>query len=244
MNQSKTLTIEVLISLEWFTVQFETDSIERNRLMTVRYNGFLLDTAELPHTHPTYYKEIKKEMSKAAEAHWNTVNETTEEPVKEVISGIPTLDYQSQITKALGLAILILLTSFSSFCQVHVDFGGGIANVTKSSKVSNCIVPVMKISAGYQFSNVVIEWVIQPSLSRIVNTPNYFGAKIGYNVHGFIPSVGMLYDYRSSDESMNQGEIGYALKYQFPVSENGGLYLEGMYTKSSYELTAGFHVVF
>lgn len=251
-NQSQALTIEVLISLEWFTVQFETDSIERNRLMAVRYNGFLLDTAELPHTHPTYYKEIKKEMCKAAETYWNSLNEASEKPANKEITGIPTLDYQgvlnnqmNMITKALGLAIL-LLTSFSSFCQPILDFGMGAAKVISAAKDDNNIIPVGKISAGYQFdNNLVAEAVLQPSITRIVNAPCYLGAKAGYNFHGLVPSIGALYNYRNADDvSMNRWEMGCALKYQNEIGENGGLYVEAMYTRSSIQLTAGFHVVF
>lgn len=252
MNQSQTLTIEVLISLEWFTVQFETDSIERNRLMNVRYNSFLLDASELPLTHPTYYKEIKKEMNKAAENYWN--NARNNDTAKEQITGIPTLDYQNvlnpqlaMIKKSLGLAILILLTSFTTvFSQAHVDFGFGAANVIASEKNEAYLAPVMKISAGYQFeNNIDIEGMIQPSLTRKVNTSNYLGLKAGYNFQGLLPSVGYLYNYRNADDvSMNRWEAAFALKYQFEVNDNGGLYIEALYTKSSYQATVGFHIIF
>jgi hypothetical protein len=103
----------------------------------------------------------------------------------------------------------------------------------------------MKISAGYQFRNVVAEAVMQPAISRKTNTPCYLGAKIGYNLHGLIPSIGYLYNYRNADDvSMNRWEVGYALKYQFQINDNGGLFAEVLYTKSSYQLTAGFHVIF
>jgi len=235
-----TLQFDLYDEMKFFTVIFETVSEKRNLLKDVILDEFHLDVCDLQRTHPPLYNKIKLKMGRKSKDYWNAPQ----------IEEIPTLAYQKvlknqmdMITKALFL-VVILLTSFTSFSQAYVDFGGGVAKVSHAAKVPDCVVPVMKISAGYQFSNVVIEWVIQPSLSRIVNTPNYFGAKIGYNVHGFIPSVGMLYDYRSSDESMNQGEIGYALKYQFPVGPNGGLFAEAIYTKSSYQLTGGFNIQF
>jgi hypothetical protein len=190
---------------------------------------------------PVYYKQIRNAVEKAASGYWNSLK-----VAKEVITGIPTLDYyqKSQMPKVLMLAI-ILLTSFHSFAQAHIDFGGGIASVTSAQKVESSNAAVMKISGGYQFGNIVTEAVIQPSLSRGVNTPCYLGAKIGYNIQGLIPSIGYLYNYRNADDvSMNRWEVGYALKYQFEVGENGGIYIEGMYTKSAIELTAGFHIKF
>jgi hypothetical protein len=104
---------------------------------------------------------------------------------------------------------------------------------------------MMNISAGYQFSNIVIAGVIEPSLSRIANAPCYLGAKVGYNIHGFSPYVGALYNYRNADDvSMNRWEVGYALKYRFQLGDNGGLFAETMYTASSYSLTAGFNIQF
>jgi hypothetical protein len=138
-----------------------------------------------------------------------------------------------------------LLTSLTSFSQIHIDFGGGVANVIQSEKVQSVTVPVMKIAVGYEINKIVTEAILQPSISRITNTPSYIGLKAGYDIHGFVPQIGYLYNYRNADDvSMNRWEIGYALKYQFQVNDNGGIYIESMYTKSSIELTAGFQVKF
>jgi hypothetical protein len=146
--------------------------------------------------------------------------------------------------KSLFTAI-ILLTSLTSFSQIHIDFGGGVANVIQSEKVQSVTVPVMKIAVGYEINKIVTEAILQPSISRITNTPSYIGLKAGYDIHGFVPQIGYLYNYRNADDvSMNRWEIGYALKYQFQVNDNGGIYIESMYTKSSIELTAGFQVKF
>ena len=202
---------------------------------------FELDVCDLQRTHPPLYNKIKLKMERKAKDYWNAPQ----------IEEIPTLAYQKvlknqmdMITKALFL-VVILLTSFTSFSQAFVDFGGGVAKVTKASKVPDCVVPVMKISAGYHFGNIVTEAVLQPSITRETNTPSYIGLKAGYNIYGFIPSIGALYNYRNADDvTMNRWEVGYALKYQFPVGPNGGLYAEALYTKSSYQLTGGFNIQF
>jgi hypothetical protein len=176
-------------------------------------------------------------------------NEVIQEKVSQ-LTGIPTLDYQKvlknqmdMITKALFI-VVILLTSFTSHAQ-FVDFGAGFAQVSQAKKVPDCEVPAMIISAGYQFSNVVAEAVLQPAITKMTNVPCYLGAKLGYNLHGFIPSIGALYNYRNADDvSMNRWEVGYALKYQLRVNDNGGLFAEALYTNSSYSLTGGFNIQF
>jgi hypothetical protein len=140
--------------------------------------------------------------------------------------------------------IIILFSSLTTLSQVHMDFGGGAENIIAGTKDDN--IPVMKISVGYEFkNNIVTEAAIQPALTRRANVPNLLGIKAGYNINGLIPSVGYMYNYRSSDNnSINGWEVAYALKYQFQLNDNGGLYIEGMYSKSAYQLTAGFHVQF
>jgi hypothetical protein len=60
-----------------------------------------------------------------------------------------------------------------------------------------------------------------------------------------MPSIGALYNYRNADDvSMNRWEVGYALKYQLRVNDNGGLFAEALYTNSSYSLTGGFNIQF
>src|SRR6185312_11118155 len=82
------------------------------------------------------------------------------------------------IFKSLFTAI-VLLTSLTSFSQGFVDFGGGVANVIQSEKVQSSVVPVMKIAVGYELNKIVTEAVLQPSISRITNTPSYIGLKAG-----------------------------------------------------------------
>lgn len=225
-----------------FTVKYETESERRTRILSIEYHGLPIDLAQIEKM-PIYYKPIRNAVDEAAAGYWNA-----KKVAEEVFKEIPTLAYQKvlknqmdMITKALFL-VVIMLTSLTSFSQ-FVDFGGGVAKVTHAAKVPDCIVPVMKISAGYQFDNIVTEAVLQPSITRETNTPCYLGLKAGYNIYGFIPSIGALYNYRNADDvTMNRWEVGYALKYQLPVGPNGGLFAEALYTKSSYQLITGFNI--
>lgn len=239
---------EATIGTAVFTVKFETLSA---RILSIEFQGLPIDIAELEKM-PIYYRPIRNAAYQAAQGYWNAMkisNEVIQEKVSQ-LTGIPTLDYQKilknqmdMITKALFI-VVILLTSFTSFSQ-FVDFGAGFAKVSQAKKVPDCEVPAMIISAGYQFGNVVAEGILQQSVSKAVNTPSYLGAKLGYNLHGFIPSIGALYNYRNADDViMNRWEVGYALKYQLRVNDNGGLFAEAMYTNSSYSLTGGFNIQF
>lgn len=227
------LKIEVLIALEWFTVEFESESIIRNKIISIKHEGFLLDLNKLPLTHPEHYEKIESEVTKEAEKYWNKSGGC------KGLTGVPTLD--AYLNKYMGLCVILMVVSFSGFSQAYLDFGGGLGKDHIAG-----LIPAMKISVGYQFqNNIVAEGIIQPSITRKVNAPNYFGVKAGYNFNGFIPSIGALYNYRNSDDvSMNRWEVGYALKYQFPLNENGGLFAEALYTKSSYQLMAGFNIQF
>ena len=135
----------------------------------------------------------------------------------------------------ISIALIIPIITFG---QAHFDMGYGIVK-------SESTFPVMKISAGYEINKVVTEIIMQPAITRKVNAPSYFGLKAGYNFHNLIPSIGYLYNYKSADNKrMNSWGIGYGLKYQIQVNDNGGVYIEGMYVGGNYELTAGFHVIF
>ena len=217
---------EAYIGEAVFTIKYETESEFRTWILSIDYQGLPIDIEKIQ-TMPVYYKPIRNAVDEAAAGYWNA-----KKMAEEVFNEVPTLAYQKvlknqmdMITKALFL-VVILLASLTSFSQAFVDFGAGAAKVISSKKVPDCVVPVMKISAGYQFGNIVTEAVLQPSITRKVNAPSYFGLKAGYNLNGFIPSIGALYNYRNADDvSMNRWEVGYALKYQYSVGTNGGLFV-------------------
>lgn len=99
------------------------------------------------------------------------------------------------------------------------------------------------ISAGYQYNELLVEAVEQPTITRKANSNNYFGIKACYNFRGFIPAIGYYYNYKSSNnKEQNHSVPGISLKYLLILNTNGGLYIEGMYIEKSFQLTAGFNV--
>src|SRR5665647_2799393 len=119
--------------------------------------------------------------------------------------------------------ILLLLPAIVG-AQVHFGLGAGY-DVSKSKPLAN-------INIGYTASNnIMIEAVMQPAITRAVNSDHYFGGKIGYNIHNLVPAVGYYYNYKNADDkAMNKWiGVGYSLKYILPVNDNGGLYAEALY---------------
>lgn len=145
------------------------------------------------------------------------------------------------------LACLIgIFITVAASAQTFVNIGAGVARVTQEAKVQENVSASVKLSGGYRFNNgICTEGIIQYTVSSYTNTPNYFGVKGGYYFKGFIPMVGYLYNYRNSDDiSVNRWEAGYSLKYQFDMNENGGIYIDALYTRSSWQLTAGVNIIF
>lgn len=150
------------------------------------------------------------------------------------------------------LLFIFLLVPALSQAQFSINVGGGIGTATKYTGIDevdrpvnkNTIAPVAKLSLSYQFSNIMLEAIEMPTITRTVNAPNYFGMRAGYNIasSGIIPSIGYFYTLRSEDDpAQNKWAPGIALKYQFNINERGGLYCEASYMKSgSAGITAGF----
>ena len=146
-----------------------------------------------------------------------------------------------------NLLFFLLLLPVITQAQFYVDLGGGIHHSPLTTHHSPVIMPIIKISVGYQVSNIIAEAVMQPTLSRVVNSPNYFGGKIGYNIagSGLIPSAGYYFNLCNADNPENNGWYpGYSLKYQHAINDNGGLYAEAMYINHSVSITAGFMISF
>lgn len=149
----------------------------------------------------------------------------------------------------ISVFIWLLMISLCAKSQVYVDLGAGAAYTTPSQKTESYMIPITKLAVGYQFGNVVSEGIVQPSLTRKVNAPNYLGVKLGYNFLGIIPSVGYLYDYCNSDNpEMNKWVASLGVKFQRNIindeNSNGNIYGEIMYTKISYQFTVGFNIPF
>ena len=145
------------------------------------------------------------------------------------------------------LIIMLLTLPLFSQGQVSMDFGGGAARMNQISEkeMTKIMVPVVKVGIGYQLSNIVAELMMQPTLTNLVNSPNYFGGKIGYDFHNIIASAGYFYNLCNSDlPENNGGAFGYSLKYRVPINENGGLYAEAIRINKVMEATVGFQIVF
>lgn len=147
----------------------------------------------------------------------------------------------------------LLLSPAISRAQFFVNMGAGVAtfqtfiprNEVDRPEVKKNMAPVVKISAGYQIKNIVLETEERPTITREVNAPNFFGAKAGYNIRGFVPAAGYYFNLKNEDNpENNSSSFGYSLKYQVMISENGGLYAEGVMIDKSYQFTAGFQIQF
>lgn len=240
--KSQILSFELVDLLHFFTVEFETESRARNRILEIEFKGFKLDVPEIKNTHPLLYAKIKAEMQKVSNDHWNQEEE------------IPTLAYQPVAKKSLSTFDIIVKRSFShltifflfllaplfSIAQVSADPGAGYD--VKTGQV------ISSLGIAYQSHNVVTEAVLTPTLTRKINCGNYAGFKIGYNIAGtgIIPSIGYYYNFYNNDQKFqyNCWCVGYSLKAIIPVNDNGGLFLNGMYIHHSAQISAGFDIEF
>lgn len=153
--------------------------------------------------------------------------------------------------RKIEMILIFCFISLASSSQAHFDIGGGFGNLRsdksghENTQGIGIITPIMRLAGGYQFGNIATEAIIQPALTNKVNSPHFFGATIGYNINGFIPAIGYMYNYSNSDDhSQNSGSVGYSLKYSFSVNDNGGLFFDALYSQKYFQLTVGFHVVF
>lgn len=129
---------------------------------------------------------------------------------------------------------LLFIIPLLSRAQFHANFGAGYGNHN----------PAFQLSAGYQVNKAVMEGTIISSLGRHVNSDHYFGAKAGYEVGNFVPSVGYYFNYRNADDKQqNHAAAGFSLKYLLHVNDNGGFYAEALYIEKNIFITAGFHII-
>ena len=150
------------------------------------------------------------------------------------------------------LLLIGLFSPLFGFSQVHMELGAGSSystyqgiNDAGKAQPTKAIFTTLKLAIGYEVANIVLEGSVQPSLSRLVNSPKLFGIKAGYNVNSFVPFIGYFSDHANSDNTdYNSSFLGYGLKYQFLLNENAGLYFEGLKAGNNYQLTGGIHYQF
>lgn len=80
-----TISFEVLNGVQWLSCRFDTEWPGKNLLQDVIYDGFYLDTGELPASHPVLYKTIKLRMEHEAHIFWRI----TKEERKELFDRMP-----------------------------------------------------------------------------------------------------------------------------------------------------------
>lgn len=111
--------------------------------------------------------------------------------------------------------------------------------------------PIANWAIGYNKGIVNTQIEMRPSLTRKVETNNYFGMRIGMNVINpddaglsIIPGFGYYYNKRSNDKrQLNNWSAGYSLKSSLDITENGTAFIEGFYS-NSFQFTIGMQVNF
>lgn len=139
--------------------------------------------------------------------------------------------------------LLFKLIPVITFGQVHSGLALGYDTHNKLLGAWNI---------GYEKDIVVMDAEIRPNLTRNLPINNYCGFKLGLNLINpdedglsIIPGLGYYYDFRSMDKTKtNAYYFGYSLKSIIQVTNDGGLFIEGMYINKSAQITIGMNVKF
>ena len=136
--------------------------------------------------------------------------------------------------------VCLLLLANTGKSQISIDMGAGYNAVAQT--------PFMQLQVQGEKNNAVMGFKLDFSLTKKTNSPNYYGFHIGYDIagSGLIASVGAYSNYASADDKSQNGFVGlgYTLRYNYNIGEQGGLFIETMYVDKSVLASAGFHVVF
>lgn len=142
--------------------------------------------------------------------------------------------------------LIVILFSFPSYCQFHVDLGPGIT-INKELITKNGVIqktyPSMEIVAGYEVHHFVIQAEMKPAISTISAAPSYFGGAIGFRISDVILTGGYYYNLISSDnKSLNFWKPGASLEYCRKLGKKGGIYGKVTYLDNSAVITAGVRI--
>ena len=137
--------------------------------------------------------------------------------------------------KKLFIFLLIIMLTTATTAQARTNIGAGW-NLDSN-------VPVVAMNLSYESKKIVFEGVFNPTATRRVNGTNYTGFRLGYNIAGVIPSVGYYYNFYNSDQKkeFNKWRVGYSVKVARIINEDGGIFLNGLYS-NSVQLTIGFFI--
>ena len=144
LTNSVTIQFNILHETGWFDIEFESDSPERNRLMSAEYKSFNLDIPSLVNTHPRLYKVISERMKEEAIKYW---------AVNQQIGEFPTLAYQPGIKQIIAV-LFFLFFSFAAFCQDtiparKVKIAEKIGISIKTGKVLDAHPRWVKVKSGF-----------------------------------------------------------------------------------------------
>lgn len=131
---------------------------------------------------------------------------------------------------------LLLMTGVTK-AQISFDMGAGYdfkANV-----------PVAGMNVSYEKNNAVISLISHCPISRKVDAPLFLGGSIGYDFKNIVPAIG-YFNYYTSDgaKKISKGMIGYSLRYNLLINDNGGLFFEGDLIGSTAQFNTGFKITF
>lgn len=65
------LEFEIENEGRWFLVQFDSESIQRNRIMSITYDNLPIDVVELRTMQPKFYVAIKSKVTETAFNFYN-----------------------------------------------------------------------------------------------------------------------------------------------------------------------------
>lgn len=145
--------------------------------------------------------------------------------------------------KKLFYYILFNLLPVITFAQIFTSIGTGYD--TKGAVIGTWALGYNKGIGNFQAE-------IRPSLTRKVEMNNLLGFRLSVNLINpdeaglsILPGIGYYRNLHSMDKTdLNVWQYAYTLKSMIEVSENGNLYIEGLYTKKSFQFTAGIHFRF
>ena len=146
------------------------------------------------------------------------------------------------------LAIVFILFSYNSFCQFHIDLGGGVSvkkEIFGKGQVIHQVFPKIEIVAGYEMKSFIIQAEMKPSISRNSSASSYFGAAAGFKISNLIFEGGIYRNIISEDDPLlNNWKIGPSLEYFGRLMQRGGIYAKVMYINNSMIFTTGFRINF
>lgn len=190
-----TLHFDFYDSLKFFKIEFETESRQRNRIMSIELEGFNLDVCDLVTMHYDLYRKISSQMQEESKKYWDG------QPVNDEITGIPTLDYQ---LKRLFMPVIFFLFSSCLFAQEaptsFVVFGAQAGYAAKYHSA------VGGFFGGYRLNNnyIGLNANIPFTNKRSVPTARA-GIVYGYNIGQIQPYISGGY-YSCGKEAISEGE--------------------------------------